>query len=124
MKKYAFLLLFLFVFVSQANAKHEFLEKDYQKIWCEKVKGTTEYILSDKSRVDCVTNDYVIEFKFAPGFWGAVGQIMYYSTVLKKKAAIVLIIEKDSDIRFLNKLFVVGTKLNIEIFVMKKEDIK
>lgn len=48
------------------NAKHLYLEKDYQAYWCNANNGVMEYKLPDYTRVDCLTNSHAIEFDFAP----------------------------------------------------------
>ena len=37
----------------------------YQNYWCEKRGGISEYLLDDKSRVDCLLPDMAVEFDFA-----------------------------------------------------------
>ena len=72
MRHFTFL-LGLILFLSAGNSlaeavgckSHKYYEKDYQQAWCAASGGTTEYVLPDKARVDCVTNTHAIEFDFA-----------------------------------------------------------
>lgn len=94
-------LLFLIFIVFPVQAAHQYKEKDYQEVWCKKAGGITEYVLDDGARVDCLTDDYAIEFDFAQKWAEAVGQSLYYALKTGKKPGIVLILEKETDRRFL-----------------------
>lgn len=98
MRKILLAVCFLLV-TSPAFAAHKYPEKHYQDQWC-KDKGQAEYILPDKTRCDCLTNDHAIEFDFAGKWYEAVGQSLYYSLQTGKKAGIVLIIEKSADRKY------------------------
>jgi hypothetical protein len=50
--------------------------------------------LPDGTRCDCVTDTNAIEFDFGNNLAEAVGQSSYYSIQAKKRAGIVLILEK------------------------------
>lgn len=99
MKK--FVLIFLILIVLPVQAAHQYKEKEYQEVWCKKAGGITEYVLDDGARVDCLTDEYAIEFDFAPKWAEAVGQSLYYALKTGKKPGIVLILEKKADRRFL-----------------------
>ena len=88
----------LFLSVS-AFAKHLHDEQWYQDQWCAG-RGQAEYILPDKTRCDCLTATHAIEVDFAPKWYEAVGQALYYSLQTGKKAGILLIIEKPSDRKY------------------------
>lgn len=105
---------------NNAFAKHQFLEKQYQDKWC---KGVTEYVI-DNVRVDCLTKDYAIEFDFAPKYTEAIGQSLLYAILTNKKPAIVLILEKENDKKFLERLLIVANKYNIKVWTMKPKDLK
>jgi len=94
------ILMLLFV-ASTAAAGHIYKERDYQEVWCKQAGGITEYVLDDGARVDCLTDDYAIEFDFAPKWAEAVGQSLYYALKTGRKPGIVLILEKKEDRRFL-----------------------
>ena len=78
-----------------------------------------EYVLPDKTRVDCLTDEYAIEVEFAEKWAESIGQSLYYSLVTGKKAGVYLIIEKESEVRFLNRLFLVAKSFKIKVLIKK-----
>lgn len=68
-------------------------EKFYQELVCEKLGGVFEYRLPDRTRVDCLTTMYAIEFDFAPKWAEAIGQSLYYASQTGRKAKAILIDE-------------------------------
>lgn len=61
MKKLILLLLLGTLSTTVVEAKTKYLEKDYQTLWCSANNGITEVVLPDKTRVDCVLEDYAVE---------------------------------------------------------------
>lgn len=122
-------ILILIILVSPTTYSKEpkrrvYFEKDYQKYWCDKNCGTTEVISPDKARVDCVTDTHAIEFDFANKWAESIGQAIYYSVELEKKAGVVLIVEdKIKDQRYINRLLKANQKLNMDIWYIYPEDI-
>lgn len=76
-------------------------EKSYQDATCN---GIIEYRLDDGTRVDCLTEIYAIEYDFANKWYNALGQSLYYSMKTGKKAGIVLIFRKESDLKYYHRL--------------------
>ena len=113
-----------FIFSLPVEAKHIYLEKVYQDAWCQAHNGTTEVILPDGSRADCITSKYAIEFDFAQKFQESIGQALEYSMQLGKQAGIVLIMEKPHDQIFLNRLIPIANKYNIKVWIMTPSDLK
>ncbi|MBS4068912.1 MAG: hypothetical protein KGZ62_09940 [Sulfurimonas sp.] len=101
-----------------AVAGHLYREKEYQDAWCAKAGGVTEYTLDDGTRVDCLTDDYAIEFDFASKWAESVGQALYYSMQTGRQPGIVLILEKESDRRYLKRLKTLQTKFGFKIWTM------
>ncbi len=66
-------------------------ERDYQMPWCAAHGGTPEYVLPDRTRVDCLTETHAIEFDFAKKWAEALGQALFYASWTNRRAAIVLI---------------------------------
>lgn len=65
------LFIFCFVFVVGAvHAKHKRPEREYVAQHCT---GIMEFVLPDRTRVDCLTDEYAIEFDFAPKWAEALG---------------------------------------------------
>ncbi len=96
------------------------LEKDYAKPFCESVNGIQEYVLSDKSRIDCLTKDYAVEVEFAKKWAEAIGQSVYYGLMINRKPAIAIIIDKN-DKRYTNRLYKVAKWNKIKIFKIRKQ---
>ena len=114
----------LILLTSCTFAQHIHKESYYQNIWCKEQKGITEYILNDKTRVDCLTKDYAVEFDFAHKWAESIGQALYYANMTNKKPAIVLITESNNDEKYLKRANVLAQKYNITLFEMKSEDYK
>lgn len=97
------------------QAKHNYPEKWYQNEFCN---GQKEVILPDKTRVDCLTIDYAIEFDFAEKWAECVGQALFYAEKTNKTPACFLIIENpEKDLKHLKRLELLAKKYNIIIFV-------
>jgi len=101
MKKYIFL---IFVFLPKLSVGADHSEKWYQEKWCNENNGKTEVVLSDRTRVDCLTNKYAIEFDFGKKWSEAIGQSLGYSIETQKQPSIVLILEKPKDYKYWIKL--------------------
>jgi hypothetical protein len=101
-----------------AVAAHLHPEKEYQESWCLKNGGETEYVLDDRTRVDCLTGVHAIEFDFAPKWAESVGQALYYGLKTGHIPGIVLIMESDGDERFLKRVKAVAEKYSIRVWTM------
>ena len=112
------LILLLSCQISQA--KHLYSEKYYQNIWCEKQNGIKEFRLIDGTRVDCLTKTQAVEFDFAPKWAEAIGQSLHYARLTGKNPAIVLIIEKNSDFKYYNKIRPLCEKYQISLSYMQQ----
>lgn len=73
---------------------HPHNESSYQHAHCSTCNGIEEYELSDKTRVDCLTDKYAIEYDFANKKYEAVGQALHYAVMTGKQPKVVLIIDK------------------------------
>jgi hypothetical protein len=80
-----------------AQAKHRYLEEYYQNKWCLPKGGTTEFVLPDRTRVDCLTGENAIEFDFGYKHYESIGQAIKYGMATGKRPGIVLIIENKLD---------------------------
>jgi len=110
-------IIYILSFVGSAFAAHLHPEKHYQEHWCKDHGGVTEYVLVDKSRVDCLTDTHAIEVEFAPKWKEAVGQALYYSIKTNRKPGIVVISENpESDAKHIKRLRTVTEKYGIELF--------
>ena len=96
-------------------------EHYYQIQLCNNLNGKMEYVLKDKTRIDCLTDKYAIEVDFAKKWAESIGQSLYYAKMTDKKPAVALIVgEKDN--RFIQRLEKVTQELNIKVFIIKKEN--
>ena len=126
MKKFIILILFLNL-ILPVQAKRIYSEKVYQTQWCNQHKGVMEYRLSDKTRVDCLTDTLAVEFDFANKWAECVGQSLYYSRQTNRQPACVLIMENgEKDLKYLYRLRKTAYKkgVNMRTFTMKPEQIK
>ena len=109
------LLVFIAIFITTiAHAKHKRFEHEYVSQYCV---GTIEFILPDRTRIDCLTDKYAIEFDFAPKWAEAIGQSLHYAYMTGRVPGIYLILESRKDMRFVKILSplcdVYGIKLEL-----------
>lgn len=93
----------LFGLAAAAHARRLHLEEYYQAQWCAQQGGRAEVVLSDGTRCDCLTDTHAIEFDFANKWAEGIGQALHYASLTGKRAGLVLIIEKESDRRYLDR---------------------
>lgn len=101
-------LICLILTISPAWAKRLHPEAEYQRVWCEKHKGTMEYVIKTKNqgsgRVDCLTDTLAVEVDFANKWHQCLGQALDYAAHTRKTPACVLIIEKEKDWKYVRRL--------------------
>lgn len=113
-------LLFVLIVLS-LQAKHLHKEKVYQEYFCSKFGGITEYRLEDKTRVDCLLDEYAIEVDFAPKWAESIGQSLYYASQTSRKAAVLIIMEDmQQDKKYLQRLENVSKQHDIDIWIINK----
>ena len=110
------LLIFLLLSAMPAEARHKMPEKWYQQQFCG---GAQEVRLSDGTRVDCLTDEYAVEFDFAPKWAEAVGQSLYYAQKTKKKPAIVLIVEHEQHMKYVRNVADLCQRLGITLLFVE-----
>ena len=100
MKAYiAILVLFTTSIVAATDLPR--LEADYVDTWCEDIGGVQEYRLKDATRVDCLHEDFAVEFDFGHKWAECVGQAMFYAKETERLGICALIQKKVvSDISF------------------------
>ena len=101
-----------------ANARSRLPESYYQKIWCDERNGITEFVLPDKARCDCLTDEYAVEFDFAKKWAEAIGQSLYYASQTGKKPGIVLIMDGEKDEKYLKRIMAVVEFYDLPIKVL------
>ena len=94
-------------------------EKDYVNTYCS---GQIEYMLPDKTRIDCLTEEYAIEFDFAKKWAESIGQSLYYAKKTGKKPAVAIILKKESDKKYVEHIKDIG--LDITVFEICSSDYK
>ena len=107
-------------------AKTAHHERRYQEFWCRRAGGLTEVVLSDRTRVDCLTREYAVEVDFAVKWAEAVGQALFYGAMTGRKPGILLIMEKDGDVRYLKRLRLVieNSAPAVRVWTVRPEDLK
>lgn len=85
-------------------------EKEYVNAYCN---GQIEYRLPDKTRVDCLTDKYAIEFDFGNKWAESVGQSLYYAKKTGKKPAVALILKKEKDKKYINRIKTANSEITV-----------
>lgn len=78
------------------------MESDYVNEYCPLWNGQIEHVLSDRTRVDCLTDTHAIEFDWCEKWAEAIGQALYYSKMTGRAPAVVLICD-ESERRFVER---------------------
>ena len=101
----------------------KYKEKYYQTQLCNDLDGVMEQSLLDRTRVDCLTDEYAIEVDFAKKWAESIGQSLYYAEMTGKKPAVGLILrDTKKDARRLHRLQVMADKYQIKIFKIQREN--
>jgi len=119
MKKLILIIVILLVGValcSQTSPKPQ-KEKYYQEKFAERIGGEVEVILSDKSRVDIITDEFAIEVDFAHKWAESVGQSLYYSLVSGKKPGVLLVVNGNKDFYNVRRLKLLADKYGMTVWV-------
>ena len=92
------------------NSNKKLTEKDYVNMYCTGIK---EYVLTDKTRVDCLTDEYAIEFDYAKKWAESIGQSLYYSKKTGKKPAVAIITNGENDLKYIQRIKETDEKITI-----------
>jgi hypothetical protein len=92
------------ILIAGCSSPEKINEKWYQQRWCEQKDGQVEVRLKDKTRCDCLTDDFAIEVDFAHKWAEAVGQSLHYAKMTDLQAGILLIVEDSKDKKHLARL--------------------
>ncbi|PKI16556.1 hypothetical protein [Colwellia sp. 12G3] len=110
-----FSLIVLLSTSTSAQAKSgKWHEADFVNAHCA---GEIEYVLPDKTRVDCLTDTHAIEYDWGKKWAESLGQALFYSAMTGKKAGIVLIVNPKTKERFLKRLNKAITDNNLAVDV-------
>ncbi len=100
LKKVFLLLLPFLVFFS---AKGQLSEKQYSELVQRELGGQLEAPVPS-GRVDVLTDYFAIEVEFARKWKNSIGQSLWYALNTSRKAGIVLILENESDWKYVQQL--------------------
>lgn len=111
------LVVFISVFITTVvHAKRKMPEREYVSQHC---LGDIEFVLGDRTRIDCLTEKYAIEFDFAPKWAEALGQSLHYAYSTGRDPAIYLILESKKDMRFVKILMPLCDVYGIKLFLIE-----
>ena len=121
-RKVILIILIILVTVTVLYAKKT--ESFFQHQWCLFEGGQAEYVLPDRTRIDCLTESHAVEVDFAQKWYEAIGQSLHYSHMSRKRAGILLILRKPHDEILLKRLQAVIHNFNlpIDVFTHNTED--
>ncbi len=118
------LITFIILFTTgNVKAKHIHHEKVYQEYFCGSLNGKSEYVLPDRTRIDCLTDEYAIEVDFAKKWSEAIGQSLYYSYCTKREPGILLILESEKDEKHLHKIQPLVKLYGIRLWLIRPENL-
>ena len=96
-------------------------EKIISKKWCKENGGRAEVVFDDRTRCDCVTGKYAIEFEYAKKWYQAVGQSLHYAIKSGKAPGIILILKNNGDLEYLRSLEATVSYYKLPIKIWKME---
>ncbi len=99
---------------AKATESSKWHEADFVDAHCQ---GEIEYVLADKTRVDCLTATHAIEYDWGKKWAESLGQALFYSAMTGKKAGIVLIVNPRTKERFLKRLNKAISDNNLDVDV-------
>jgi len=112
-------IVLLFILSVDSYAKKN--EKYYQTIHCNNLNGEIEYILEDKTRIDCLTENNAIEHDWAKKWAECVGQALYYGAKKEKIPTCALIGTKKELDRHSSKIKLISDHYNLNIKILHIE---
>ncbi|QYY36710.1 hypothetical protein [Ruficoccus sp. ZRK36] len=104
--------------VSSLEAAREHSEAFYQVRAATQLNGQTEVALPNDTRCDILTDTYAIEVDFADKWTEAIGQSLNYAAQTGRQAAIILVIEKPDQEKYLTRLQQVVQSFELPIRVI------
>ena len=103
--------------LASSNALAVENEDYYNRLFCKEMGGQAEYVLPDRSRVDCLTGTHAFEADWAQGLkvYESIGQALYYSAETGKQPGILLLIKKKNSDKYIRKVRRVIETFNLPI---------
>ena len=98
-------------------------EDYYNRLFCKEMGGQAEYVLPDRSRVDCLTSTHAFEADWAQGLkvYESIGQALYYSAETRKQPGILLLIKKNNSEKYIRKVKRVIKTFNLPIKLIVRD---
>jgi CRISPR/Cas system-associated protein Cas10 (large subunit of type III CRISPR-Cas system) len=90
-------------------------EKHYQEIIAKQLSAQMEVQLPDRTRIDILTKTHAMEIDFADKWAEGIGQSLHYSAMTDLDAGLILIVEKDSDNRYVERVKTLLRKKSLRI---------
>lgn len=103
---------------------HPHSESSYQHAYCSIHNGIEEFELQDKTRIDCLTDDYAIEFDFVNKWAESIGQSLHYGLMTGKKPKVVLILDSkyyDKQMVYVERVKKIGQAYGIDVEYISDE---
>ena len=100
-------------------SKEKLRESDYIHAYC---KGVEEYILPDKTRIDCLTETHVCEFDWAKKWYEGFEQALWYAHNTGKKPCLVLILKSNKDYVYSKRAKILCDKYNVKLIEIKAKN--
>jgi len=93
----------LFPGVAYSAGERLHYEAVYQEAWCKGVGGQIEVRLPEGTRIDCLTAVYAVEVDFSDKWYQGITQALYYAMKAGKRPGLVLIKERESDQKYIDR---------------------
>jgi hypothetical protein len=113
------LITILLLSTCNVYAKNKNPERFYQTNLCQPLAGEMEYVLDDKSRVDCLTYEYAIEVDFEKKAYECAAQAMYYAIKTDRKPACALIV-RDKNSSYVKRLKTLAIYYGIKVILLNE----
>ena len=104
-------------------------EAYYQDISANLLKGKKEVIMSDKTRVDILTEKIAIEVDWAPKWAEGIGQALYYSAQTGLEAGLILIVKDfEKEQKYVDRvqrlMRIKSIRIFLYVFDVKKKELR
>ncbi len=118
--RFLFLAVLLLSSIASLHA-HQHVESWYADALACESGARTEVRMADGTRCDVLTASHAVEVEFAAKWCEAVGQSLNYASQTGKSGAIAIILERESDARFLQRLraLIAFHRLPLALVVMR-----
>lgn len=118
MKRHILIIIFLILGVCSQAQFIKQKEVYYEALFAKEIGGKTEIVLPDLARVDIVTDTFAIEIDFADKWAESIGQSLYYAHELNKKAGVLLLINGNTEDRFVKRLLKIAAEEHITVWLL------